>query len=480
MRTTLRVLGLVALAVQIAAAADEPPTVTSQEGDQSRIAVTVYNNGFGVVRDVRTITLPQGQVNVRFMDVASAVQPETVQIDAETAGGKLAVLEQNYEYDLMSPDKLLEKYVGKEVVLVQRNDYANERVPVKATLLSYNNNQPIYRIGDDIVVHRQREETLLPEIPENLVARPTLIWLLENGYEGPQTIIANYMTGGMRWNADYVAVLADNEKTCDLNGWVTINNNSGATYDNAQLKLVAGDVQRVRPERFALGAEVMMDQAMAAPAAARKSFAEEAMFEYHLYTLERPTTLKQNQQKQVALLEARDVTLDKTFRVIGSSYLYRNQQGSTIKDIKVGVYISFSNTVANSLGMPLPKGIVRVYKADSSGNNQFVGEDSIDHTPKDEEIELKLGDAFDVVAERTQTDYRKLGDQRCETAWKVEVRNHKDEDIDVELVEPLYGDWEVLESSLPYEKRDARTIVFSMPVVKDGAATCTYRVRVRW
>jgi hypothetical protein len=276
-----------------------------------------------------------------------------------------------------------------------------------------------------------------------------------------------------------VAVLADDEQTCDLNGWVTINNNSGATYSDAQLKLVAGDVQRLQQRRSA-GTQLLYGWGMNAAVDKNRGFVEESMFEYHLYTLERPTTLKQNQQKQVALLGARDVKLDKTFRAIGSAALYRNQQGSTITDIKVGVYVAFSNTVANSLGMPLPKGIVRVYKADSSGNNQFVGEDSIDHTPKDEELELKLGDAFDVVAERTQTDYRKLGSRRCETAWKIEVRNHKDEDVEVELVEPLYGDWEVLESNLPYEKRDARTIVFAMPVAKDGTATCTYRVRVRW
>jgi hypothetical protein len=479
MNTCVRLLCVGVVVSSCALHADDTPTVTSTETNQTKVAVTVYNDGFGVVRDERSMTLPPGQIAVRFMDVASAVQAETVQIDPVTAGDQLAVLEQNYEYDLMSPDKLLEKYVGKQVTLIQRNDYASERVPVQATLISYNNNQPIYRIGDNIVVYRQREETILPAIPDNLVSRPTLVWLLENSYADPQTVVANYMTGGMRWNADYVAVLADDEQTCNLNGWVTINNNSGATYHQAQLKLVAGDVQRVQPERFGRGAEVM-DMALAAPAAARKAFAEEAMFEYHMYTLQRPTTLKQNQQKQVALLEARDVKLTKTFRVVGMSYLFRNQQGTTLRDIKVGVFVAFSNTVANSLGMPLPKGIVRVQKADSSGNNQFIGEDRIDHTPKDEEIELKLGDAFDVVAERTQTDYRKLGDRHYETAWKVEVRNHKDEDIQVELVEPLAGDWTVLESSQPYEKRDARTIVFNVPVPANGSTACTYRVRVRW
>jgi len=459
------------------AGADELACITSTLDDQTRVAVTVYNGGFGVVRDERAVTLPAGGQTLRCMDVAAQVRPETVQIDPVTAGAQLCVLEQNYEYDLLSPEKVLEKYVGQDVTLIERNQYKNLLVPVRARLLSYNNAQPIYEIDGKIVLHKPHAETVLPALPENLVARPALTWLLENTWTQRQTIVASYMTGGMRWVADYVAVLSDDERALHLNGWVTINNNSGATFKNAQLKLVAGDVQRVADEAY--GAVDMM--VMAAPMAARKeAFQEEGMFEYHLYTLQRPTTLKQNQQKQIALLEAHNVRVAKTFRCIGQSYWFRNKQGGTLRNLKVGVHIAFTNSAENALGMPLPKGVMRIYKADSSGNNQFIGEDRIDHTPRNEAIELKLGDAFDVVAERRQTDYRVLGDNVSESAWEITLRNHKDEDIVVEVVEPLGGDWELLQHSHPYEKRDAFTAVFSVPVKKDSAAVCSYRVRVRW
>jgi len=449
------------------------PVKTSTVDDQKKVAVTVYNAGFGVVRDEREVTLPVGTIELKFMDVASSIQPATVQIEGE----KMRVLEQNYEYDLMSPEKLLEKYVGKKVTLIQYNAFNNERIPIEAELLSYNNRKPIYKIDDKIVINRSYEEIKLPSIPENLVSKPTLIWNLENQIEDKQTIVANYMTSGMRWNADYVMVLADNEKTCNINGWVTINNNCGATFKNAQLKLVAGDVQRIQPraERMydTFGESAMM--AKAAPA-----FREESMFEYHMYTLERPSTLKQNQQKQISLLEANNINVKKTFRYIGNKHIYRNKRGGTDKSGKVGVFVSFNNSKKNNLGMPLPKGVVRVYKADSSGNNQFIGEDRIDHTPKDEEIELKLGDAFDVVAERRQTDYKKLGSRMCETAWEVKIKNHKKEDIVVEVVEPFFGDWEILSESLKSEKKDAWTAVYKVPVKADGEATLTYRVRIKW
>ncbi len=453
--------------------AESKATSTSTVDDQKRVAVTVYNAGFGVVRDEREVTLPVGVLELKFMDVASSIQPATVQIEGE----KLNVLEQNYEYDLMSPEKLLEKYVGRKITLIQYNAYQNERIPVEAELLSYNNRKPIYKIDDKIVINRQYEEIKLPSIPENLVSKPTLIWNLENQAKEKQTIVANYMTSGMRWNADYVMVLADDEKTCNINGWVTINNNCGATFKDAQLKLVAGDVQKIQP-RIGRGYDTLDESVMMAKAA--PAFREESMFEYHMYTLERPSTLKQNQQKQISLLEANGINVKKTFRYIGNKYIYRNKQGGTDKSGKVGVFVSFYNSKKNNLGMPLPKGVVRVYKADSSGNNQFVGEDRIDHTPKDEEIELKLGDAFDVVAERRQTDYKKLGSRMCETAWEVKIKNHKEKDIVVEVVEPFFGDWEILQESIKSEKKDAWTAVFKVPVKADGETKINYRVRIKW
>ena len=449
----------------------------STAAQQTKVAVTVYNAGFGVVRDQREMTLPKGEVELRFMEVASKVQPETVQIDPVTAGGKLSVLEQNYEYDLLSPEKLMEKYVGKDVTVFDKNDYKDRRAPLTATLLSFNNGQPIYKIGKQISIYRPQDEVVLPSVPENLVAQPTLVWLLDNQFEKKQTVVANYMTSGMRWSADYVAVLATNEVACNINGWVTINNESGATFNNARLQLVAGDVQRVAEEPVMGG---RMDKMVMLAVAPSRAFAEEGLFEYHLYTLERPSTLKDNQQKQIALLEALNVRIAKTYRCIGQTFWYRGKQGDTIKNTKIGVFMALTNSAVNGLGMPLPKGVVRVYKADSSGNNQFIGEDRIDHTPKDEKIELKLGDAFDLVSERRQMSFSRIADNASESEWEFTLRNHKEEDVTVEVVEPFYGDWTLQENSHPFEKRDAWTAVFQVPVKKGGEAVCKYRVRVKW
>jgi len=456
---------------------DNISTATSTLADQKKVAVTIYNAGFGVVRDEREITLPTGIVDLKFMEVASRIQPETVQIDPVTAGDKIFILEQNYEYDLMSPAKLMEKYVGKKVILIQKNNYKGERLPIEATLMSYNNQQPIYKIGDKIVINRGTEEIELPSIPKNLVSEPTLIWKLKNLYPKKQEIVANYMTGGMRWNADYVAVLSANDKKCGLNGWVTIDNNCGATFKNAQLKLVAGDVQKIQPKQNMRRYKTM---AMESSAIDRSSFAQESLFEYHMYTLDRPTTLKQNQKKQVSLLEAHGIDVTKIYRCIGQNYFYRSRRGDMIKNIKIGVFISFMNSKTNNLGMPLPKGTVRVYKADSSGNNQFIGEDRIDHTPKNEKIEIKLGDAFDIVSERRQTFWKRLGDSTYDTGWEIKIRNHKDEDIVVNVVEPFGCDWTILKSSQKYEKKDAFTAVFKVPVKKNSETVVTYDARLKW
>ena len=456
---------------------DNISTATSTLADQKKIAVTIYNAGFGVVRDEREITLPTGIVDLKFMEVASRIQPETVQINPVTAGNKIFILEQNYEYDLMSPAKLMEKYVGKKIILIQKNNYKGERLQIDATLMSYNNHQPIYKIGDKIVINRGTEEIELPSIPENLVSEPTLIWKLENLYPKKQEIVANYMTSGMRWNADYVAVLSANDKKCGLNGWVTIDNNCGATFKNAQLKLVAGDVQKIQPKQNMRRYKTM---AMESSAIDRSSFAQENLFEYHMYTLDRPTTLKQNQKKQVSLLEAHGIDVTKIYRCIGQNYFYRSRRGDMIKNIKIGVFISFMNSKTNNLGMPLPKGTVRVYKADSSGNNQFIGEDRIDHTPKNEKIEIKLGDAFDIVSERRQTSWKKLGSNIYDTGWEIKIRNHKNEDIVVNVVEPFGCDWTILKSSQKYEKKDAFTAVFKVPVKKNSEAVVTYDARLKW
>jgi len=321
-----------------------------------------------------------------------------------------------------------------------------------------------------------------PKVPESLRARPTLVVDLHSGAERPQKLELSYLTGGLSWRADYVANLAADEKTLDLSGWVTLTNQSGAAYPNATLQLVAGDVNRVQSRRPAapMMAMARMDKAAGAP-----EMKEESLFEYHLYTLDRPTTLKENQTKQVALLTASSVPVRKEYLLRGDSYYYQGSYGDLGDKLKVGVFVEFDNKTESRMGMPLPKGIVRVYKRDSEGRPQFVGEDSIDHTPKNELVRLKLGDAFDVTARRKQTDYKSLGKQGAwrsvyEMAFEVELKNAKKEPVTVSVLEPIYGDWEIIQKSHNFTKEAAGTAKFKVEVPAEGSATLTYRVRVKW
>jgi hypothetical protein len=454
-------------------------SVTATVDDQKEVAVTVYNQNLGLVRDVRRLQLPSGDFDLRFMDIAAKVNPATVHIVSETAPHDLDVLEQNYEYDLLSPDKLLDKYVGREVTLVQFHSENNStrEVDIKATLLADNDNQPVWRVGDQIVTGIGRDRIIFPDVPANLYSKPTLIWLLSNRQAGPQTVEASYLTDDMNWSADYVLTLANTEKTADLNGWVTVVNNSGTEFRNALLQLVAGAVNVV-PRAPRPGPMLQM-RAMAAPAPPQ--FAQENISEYHLYTMDRRTTLQNNESKQISLLEAANFPIEKDYEVNGQSYYYQQQMtpGQPAKD-PVEVHLKFKNSQSSSLGMPLPAGTVRVYQADSKGRMQFVGEDHIDHTPKDEKLDLHIGNAFDIVEERKQTDYQRIDRHTTETAFEIRLRNHKSEAVTVEVNEPIGGDWTITESSFKYEKTSASSARFMVPVPANGEAVLTYRVQTRW
>jgi hypothetical protein len=408
------------------------------------------------------------------MDVPAQINPRTVHVQPLAAGG-LSVLEQNYEYDLISPEKLMEKYVGREVELVEQAEDLTNRT-VKATLLSTNGG-PVYRIGDRIVLGQGGKVTL-PNLPDDLVARPTLVWTLDAPKAGTAPAEVSYLTDGMNWSADYVAVVDADDKKTGLSGWVTIDNHAGATFKDATLKLVAGDVRRVQPERL-MEYEVARKGVMSMSAGAPQ-FQEESFFEYHLYTLDRKTTIKDNQTKQLSLFSAPSVPVTKRLLLTGNAGSYRNSLGTGLQTEKVAVVLELVNAQAAGLGIPLPKGIVRVYKKDKAGAEQFVGEDSIDHTPKDETVRLHVGDAFDVVAERVQSDFKVVSPHQNETAWTITLRNRKDEDIVVTVREPVGGDWTLLSSSLPGKKVDQQTLEFSVPVAQGKETKLTYRVAVRW
>jgi hypothetical protein len=448
--------------------------MTSTQEDQTALELTVYNSNLGLVKDQRQIKLGSGILELKFMDVASEIIPTSVSIKSFQEADPFSVLEQNYEYDLLSPGKLLDKYVGKEVKLFTKNPYTEKEELVSAILLANNENQPVFQIGQDITFHHPGR-ILFPEIPKDLISKPTLIWLLRNTATQPQKIEALYLTNGLNWKSDYVLVLNAQDTQAGLSGWVTIDNKSGATYQNAGLKLVAGDIHRVQ-EDFQRAKKAMAVSREAAP----PQFKEESFFEYHIYSLERKTTLKENQTKQISLLNADRIPVSKEFIYRGSPYYYRNKQGEIISNQKVGVFIQISNSTNHHLGMPLPKGTARAYKRDSDGSLQFIGEDSIDHTAKDEKIRLKLGEAFDLKAERKQLQWEKIGPDIYESAYEVSLRNHKKEDVVIRVIEPLPGDWKVLEHSQAYTKLDDSTIAFDVPVAKDKESKLTYRVRVRF
>ena len=438
---------------------------------QRDVMVTIYNGNLGLVKDVRETRLPMGLHETEFADVAAQIDPTTVHLKSLTDPTGLRILEQNYEYDLLSSGKLMEKYVGRMVRL-----YNTDGTYLEAKLLSTAG--PVFEINGQIHLgHNGR--LVLPALPENLVSKPTLVWLLRNALAGVQRIEASYLTGGITWKADYVMVLDPTDTKADLTGWVTIDNRSGATYGNAALKLVAGDINRAPEGRRNQRALEMAAKAASMQDAARE-FTSEGFFEYHLYTLDGRTTLKDNQTKQLALMSATDVPVLKQLIYYGAQDYYRTSYGMPMSNQKVGVYFDIKNAKANRLGVPLPRGKVRVYKADASGSQQFVGEDWIDHTPTDERVKIKMGDAFDVVGERTQKEFRKIASGVYEVEWEIALRNHKKADQTVTVIEPVPGDWQVLASTHAWEKPEAHTLKFQVPVAKEGASKLTYRVRLRF
>ena len=449
--------------------------------DQQDVAVTIYNGDLALVKDQRKIRLKSGINSLAIRDVSAQIRPETALLRSLSAPGSLSVLEQNFDFDLLTPEKLLEKYVGKTVTVVKTNPATGAESSEQAVVLSANNGV-VMKIGNRI-------ETGIPgrivydDVPENLRDRPTLVVQLQSKAIPDQTVELSYLTGGLGWKADYVAELNAAEDKIDLSGWVTLSNTSGASYRNARLQLVAGDVNRVREDQVNALQDMRVRKSMMAEAAA--PMAEEGLLEYHLYTLDRPTTIAENQTKQVALLSASGVPARKDLVLRGSDYYYQSSYGDIGQKMKVGVFVEFDNKEAAKLGMPLPKGIMRVYKKDSAGNAQFVGEDSIDHTPRNETVRLKLGEAFDVTADKKQTDFKKLpnpakGNSVFESAYEIVIKNAKKERVTVNVLEPIPADWKIIKESHPSTKAASNTAAWKVEVPADGKTTLTYRVQVKY
>jgi hypothetical protein len=451
---------------------------TTTLDDQAELSLTVYNSDIALVRDVRNLQLVRGVGNLRFMDIAATVNPATVHFRSLTSPQQVSVLEQNYEYDLLEPDKLLRKYVGREVTLMRNRTEGGttRQEEVKAMLLSYNS-APVWRIGNEIVTGIGADHIRFPELPATLYSRPTLIWTVQNDGDAKHRVEASYLAGKLAWNADYVLTVGRDDKAADLNGWVTLTNGSGTAFRNARLQLVAGDLNRVKQE-FRRMADMA---AQRAPAVAESVMTLEAFSDYHLYTMGRKTTINNNQTKQVSLLEGTDVPVVKRYVVEGQNFYYHNQRhpGSPLRD-SVQVYYQFANDQKSGLGLPMPAGVLRVYQQDSKGGVQFVGEDRIVHTPKDEKLNIKIGNAFDVVCERNQIDFTRIANNVYEFEYEITLRNHKTTAVSVEVNEPIGGSWRMIRSSHEWTKTAAWAAEFKVPVAADGTAVLKYRVRVTY
>ena len=434
----------------------------SVQSAESNVAVTIYNQDLGLVKDVRELEFQKGKSVIRFTDVAAQIDPTSVHFKPIGVADKVAILEQNYQYDLVSSTKILQKYVDKEIELFTKQDKA-----YKGVLLSYSHENLTLKEpegGIRIVRLEEVRDMYFPSLPEGLITKPTLVWLLDSQVSGKRKAEVSYLTSGINWHAEYVAVVDQLDRNLELAGWVSIDNRSGATYEEAKVKLIAGEVHRVREERIRPRvAKGVLEMAAGAP-----QFEEKPFFEYHLYTLLRPSTIKDNEIKQVSLFPTTNVVVKKIFTYDGAR-----------EEKRVKVELEFKNSSAAGLGMPLPKGKIRVYKADVDKSLEFVGEDLIDHTPKDEKVRVFLGHAFDLVGERKRTDFREIGKDITEESYEIKLRNHKEEAAEVVVVEHLYPytEWKILESNFEYEKKDANTIEFKISLERDEEKILNYTVR---
>ncbi len=482
-KTSALVLVLLALAAWLATAA---PVL--QAGEQAAVAVTVYNSDLGVVKDVRTVKLSKGLCTLEFTDVAAKVDPSSVKLQDVLKPDAVQVLEQNFQYDLINPAKLLEKYLGKEIRLKVYNDQGELVRTDTGILLStgsgadYPLNYPgrggtgspgsyaaVVKVGDKLEL-APPGQVELPDLPGGLRIKPTLQWLLDSKVKGERKLEITYCTSGLTWRADYVLMLNEDDTQASLNGWVTLNNTSGTTYENAKLKLVAGTIHRVSRPSVNRGLEEYgYAKAMAAPG----GFKQESFFEYHLYSLQRPTTLHDREVKQVSLLSTGDFKVSKQLEYTTSCTYNGDPERLDHPEVK----LTFANSAANGLGMPLPEGIVKVYKRDASGSRELVGEDRIEHTPRDEQVWLTLGKSFDVTALKQVVGQRSLGNQVREYDCLVRLKNHKDTPVQVVVKQKMHGTWRLLKASAEGAKTDAYTEQWTLTVPAGGSAELTYTVR---
>ncbi|MGQ2965933.1 DUF4139 domain-containing protein [Methylophilus sp.] len=474
----MRLSSLLLLSLGSVSLAHAETAIISPQSDQTGVAVTIYNEDLALVKDSRKLKLNSGLSALSFRDVSAQIKPETALLRSLLPNTSLQVLEQNFDFDLLSPQTLLEKFVGQQVSVIKTNPTTGAETEESATVLSAQNGI-VLKIGNRIETGFPGR-IAYPNVPGQLRDRPTLTTQVQ--YKGVEqsSLELSYLTGGLNWKADYVAELSSKEDSIDLSGWVTLNNTSGTSYPNARVQLVAGDVNRVR-EAIRPKTMMMRSEAMLADAPMPS---EQGLLEYHLYTLPRATTIAENQTKQVALLTAQHIPARKELVLTGADYYYQGQYRDAEKKQKVQVYVEFENKESSKLGIPLPKGTMRVYKKDNDGTAQFVGEDQIDHTAKNDSVRLKLGNAFDVTADRVQTDFKNLTKEKqtalYESAYAITLHNAKKEAVTVTVKEPINGDWKILNASQAHEKTSAHEATWKINIPAESDVTLKYRVQVKY
>jgi len=476
--------GLACTSIGVGRQTPSSPRTSTAEAAEGGLALTVYNQGTALVRDRRQFDLNQGFNELRFGDVAASIDPTSVLFTSLSDPAGTSVIEQNYEFDLVGAPALLEKYLDQEINVVTQDGTL-----YSGTLLS-GRGDVILQDGDGrvtVVRADDIQEFSFPELPEGLITRPTLVWRLLASRAGRQDVEITYLTGGVSWQADYVLKLAADNRSLDLDGWVTVSNVSGATFQDALLKLVAGDLQRLPEPGY--GADELTLRA--APAATAEAIQQREFFEYHLYQVPRPVTVRDNETKQIEFVRAAGVAAEKFFVYDGlqcawyywicaySGYPQTEPSYGVASNPKVMVMVEFDT---DDVEADLPRGRVRLYQEDVDGAALLIGEDTIDHTPQGETLRLYVGDAFDIVGERVQTDFRRPSEKSVEETYRIVLRNHKDQAVQVRVVEHLFRwtNWRILRSSHDYDKMDSSTIEFNLRVPPEGETELTYTVRYSW
>jgi hypothetical protein len=444
----------------------------SELNGEEGLTVSVYNNNFSLVRDVRSIDALSGQGELKFDNIPENIIPETVNITSLTAPGEFNVYRQEYDYDLISPDKLLDDYVGKKIKIMVFNEYQDRKETVEAELLS-NGSTRVYRVDDEIFIGYPGY-IVLPEIPDNFTPTPQLLWTYDNKARTRQKIEVTYLTGGMSWRADYILFLEDGDLPGALSCWATINNTSGKCYRDSRVRIVAGDVNR---ETSVAGMKARYAMDTAVVSGVNEATSERPLFEYHVYNVPGRMTLANNRSVQARLFSSSGISVKKEYETRDRTFYYARSYSDEGKEVPVKVILGFKNDEQNNLGIPFPGGTIRVYKKDEGNGTFFIGEDRIKDIPRGEEVEISLGTAFDIKVFKKQTDYKQVSKNLYQTAWEITLRNNKDKSVNVNVYENIQGNWSVVDSSLSWEKTDSHTIKFMVPVPSGKEVKVNYRVR---